>query len=143
LITVNDFREIELELVVVTGSVRALDLTELALEARVHDAIGLGGRDFAYVTVVFFVEEIEKNGETVTVFEAHPAAVTNFEGSGDFLTERLTIPISIFLRVVAQPVGGLIRNVFFFTHGILISERNERAEAGIIKLGPLGPLFGC
>ena len=45
-------REIKLEFVIVVGRVGALDVADLALEARIDDAVDFGFRNFARVVVM-------------------------------------------------------------------------------------------
>jgi hypothetical protein len=112
LVPVNEAREIELKLVTVPRGIRALYFTELALEASVHYSLGIIGGDTADIAIITVVDEVEKDGEAVTVFEAHAASVTDLEGAGDFLLESFRPPIKILVRVVAQAVCGEVRNVF-------------------------------
>jgi hypothetical protein len=82
---VNEAREIELIFMTVPRGIRALYFTELALEASVHDSLGIVGGDTADIALITVVDEVEENGKAVTVFEAHAASVTDLEGAGNFL----------------------------------------------------------
>ena len=89
---VDQLGEVELELVLVTRRVRALDLAELALEAGVHHRLLLRGGDLLDVAVVPLVDGLEEQREAVAVLEAHAAAVTDLEGAVDLAGQRLRLP---------------------------------------------------
>ena len=116
-VAVHQPREVELELVLVPGGVGALHLAELALEAVVHDRLGLGLGQLADVPVVGVVDQPEELGEAVAVLEAHAAAMTDLEGPGDLHLQRRRVPVPGVAGVVAQPLGGLVRDVPATGHG--------------------------
>ena len=110
-VAMHQLWKVYLELVPVTWRVRALHLTELALKARVHDALRIEWRQFANVAVVLLVDRREQGWKRITVLEAHAAAMADFEDALDFFAERVFIPVFLFTGVVAQPIGGLVRDL--------------------------------
>jgi hypothetical protein len=103
----HELRKIHLKLVPVTGRVRALNLTELALKAGVHDPLRVDRRHLANVAVVL-VDRGEQDRERVTVLEAHTTAMADLEDALDFFVERVFVPVLLFARVVTEPVGWLV-----------------------------------
>jgi hypothetical protein len=109
---VDESREIELELMIVSRGVGALDFTKFALKTGIHHPCRLFRLDLANVAVVALVQEVEKDGEAVAILEAHSTSVADLECTRDFFVQSLFVPISIVLRVVAQPIGWHIRDRF-------------------------------
>jgi hypothetical protein len=109
---VHETGEIELELVAVPRCIRALNLTELTLEAGTHYPFRVVGSETANIAVVSGVEEIEENRKAITVLEAHATPVTDLEGACDLHLQRSRFPIPLVFRVVAQALGGEIRHSF-------------------------------
>jgi hypothetical protein len=100
--------KIELKFVTVARCIRALNLTELALKAGAHYPLSFFGGNSTDVAVVPVVDEIEQDGEAVTILEAHPASMADLEGTCDFLGQGLRLPVTLVLRVVAQARSGLV-----------------------------------
>ena len=117
-VTVNQLGEIDLELVPVTWRVGALHLAQLALEAGIHDPLGIERRHFTDIAVVLVVDRREEDRKRVAVLEAHAAAMADLEDALELFAERAFVPVLVFTGVVAQPIGGLVRDssVRFFAH---------------------------
>src|SRR5688572_10510954 len=116
IVTMNQLGEVDLELVIVSRRVRTLDLTQLALEAGIHDRPGFRSRYLRDVTVVLVVEKREETRERVAILEAKPAAMTDLEDARDFFLERFGIPVDGLAGGVRESVGGQIRNACRFGH---------------------------
>ena len=112
-VAVDELREIQLKFVLVARRVRALHLAELALEARVHDALGVERRQLPNVAIVLVVDGAKQDGKRVAVLEAHATAVADLEDALDFFVERVFVPVFLLGRVVAQPVSRQIRDLLF------------------------------
>src|SRR5262245_59462583 len=80
-VSLNESRKIQFEFMPIALGVRTLNLAELALEARIHHLRGFRSSDPPDIAVVFGIKERKKRWEAVTVFEAEPAAMTDFECS--------------------------------------------------------------
>src|SRR5262249_9514244 len=115
-VAVDEGGEVELELVVLAASVRALDLAQLALEAEVHDAVGLRPAQAPHVARVLLVDQAEEGRERVAVLEAETTPVTDLEGALHLLGERGRIPVLGFRRVVGEAVGRPIGDGGFAGH---------------------------
>ena len=128
LVAVDELREVELELVLLARRVRALHLAQLALEARVHHAVGLAGGDLRDVAVVLAVDQVEQHREAVAVLEAHAAAVAQLEGPRDLLRERRLVPVLRLVGIVGEPVRRLVRDrlVVRGRHGVARAARGRR-----------------
>ena len=74
----------------------ALNLAELALETSVHNLLSLDFRYFSYVTIVSFIYKGKKEWETIAIFEAHSASMTDFKSTVNFQREGISIPVNIF-----------------------------------------------
>ena len=91
----------------VTRSIRALDFTELTLEAFVDQLVLMRFvqlPDIA-VSVIDCLEEVRK---CIAVFKAHSATVTDLDRTGHFLIERFLVPIKGICRVVGKTIAGEI-----------------------------------
>jgi hypothetical protein len=130
LVTVNQAGEVQLKLMAFPGSVRALYLTELALEASPHDVCRLGGCDPTDVSFVFVVQEAEKHREAVTELEAHSAAVTDLESPHHLFCEGLRLPVPLLVWIVTQPVGRRVGDRFLIRahEGLRSSELVKKGE---------------
>src|SRR5205823_15103269 len=107
-VAVDERGEVELELVPFAARVRALDLAELALEAEVHDTVGLRGRHAAHVAPVLLVDETEEGREGVAVLEAETTPVTDLVRALDLLGVRGSCLVLRFRRIKLEPFGRLL-----------------------------------
>jgi len=89
----NQFWKVEPKLVTIAFGVRALDLAQLALKAKIHDCAGLRGRDLPHVAVILSVEKREKRRERIAVFETQSATVADLERTLDLLVEPAGFPV--------------------------------------------------
>jgi len=64
--------------------IRALNFAELALETSVHYLFSFDFRYFSYITIVSFIDKGKKKWETIAIFEAHSASVTDFKSTINF-----------------------------------------------------------
>ena len=102
--------EIELKFVPVPRRVRALDFTKLALKASVHHPLRVERGDLSDIAIVL-VDGGKQNRKRVAVLEAHAAPVTDLEDALDLFVERVLVPILRLGGVVAQPLGGQVRDL--------------------------------
>jgi len=80
---------------VFSNSVRALNFAKLALKTSVHYLLCFDFRNFSYITIMPVIDERKKERETIAVFEAHPASVTDFEGAVNLPRQCISIPVNI------------------------------------------------
>ena len=83
LVAMHQLREVELKLVPDARRVRTLHFAQLALEALIHDAVGLVRRDLARIAFVLLIQELEQVRERIAVLEAHATAIAQLEGALD------------------------------------------------------------
>jgi hypothetical protein len=103
LITVYEFWKIKLKIMILSDGVGTLHFTKFALKAFVHYLCCFYITNFSDVPIVAIVYEGKKGRETVTVFETHSTAMTNFESSFNFSVQSRSIPVQIIFRIVSQP----------------------------------------
>jgi hypothetical protein len=90
-----------LELVPVVGRVRALNVADLALVAKINDPRGLFLSEMTNITAmgVYCLKQSRKGRAEV---KAKPAPVADFKDSFQFLAESFLVPVFRIVRVVAQ-----------------------------------------
>ena len=111
LVAVHELREVELELVPVARRVRALHLAQLALEAGVHDALGLGGGRACGRRRRASSSSSSKSVGKLSQYLKHmrqPWQISKTRSTS--CCERAGVPVLRLRGVVGEPVGRLVRD---------------------------------
>src|SRR6185369_9526044 len=101
-VAMHQFWKVEPKLVTVALGVRTLDFAQLALKARVHDGLSLGGGNLPDITLILIVEQREQRRKRIAVLEAQPATVANLKCPFDFFVEPARLPVLLLGRIVGQ-----------------------------------------